>query len=423
MCAFSYFAAKKGGRMKKLKKMLSYAFKVPMFIVLLFVVIIYGLPALGKDAEVDEYAIVTAIGLDKGSDDVVDVSLLTFVPVAEQNFAEKYKVVKASGESVLEAIDYAGLYLGREVGLNHVKTVVISEDYFNDNASVEMDYLTRNKSLALSTSIICTDAKASDFLETVQKMNTESSIKVDDIINFNNKYIYSTESTFETFYKGLYSKTKSTLVPFISLSENTDEGVTVAAGEASGGSGEEEKVEKTILNDGNALLCKNGSKVAFLDNTDMQKLNLATGKFKSGTIVIDNFTDDVFRNARLTFDIQNSTIRRNAKFYNGVPVVNMSINFYVKLLEAKEEDLEIKENLDVKNISKEAISALENKIRSSISDAIGILRENKCDILRVYTLLNNSFPSETKKFMESLDDEQDFLNHVIFKVSPNIYAA
>ena len=154
----------------------------------------------------------------------------------------------------------------------------------------------------------------------------------------------------------------------------------------------------------------------------MQKLNLATGSFKSGTIVIDDFSDDVFHNARLTFDIQNIDIKRKAQFINGHPIVNMSIKLYVKLLEAKEEDLEIKENIDIKNISKEAIDALESKVKLSISDAINILRENKCDILKVYTLLNNSHPNETKKFMSRLEDEQDFLNHVVFKVSPQIYS-
>ena len=43
--------------MKKLKKYLSYAFRVPMFLVFLFIIVFYGLPALGKDAEVDEFAI------------------------------------------------------------------------------------------------------------------------------------------------------------------------------------------------------------------------------------------------------------------------------------------------------------------------------------------------------------------------------
>ena len=459
-----------------------------MLLVLLFVVLIYGFPSLGKDAEVDEFAIVTAIGLDRGENDAVDLSLLTFMPVAEQNFKENYKVVKASGKSVLEAMDYAGLYLGREIGLNHVKMVVINEDYFTENASVEMDYLVRDKSLALSTSIICTDAKASEFLDAVQKMDSSSSIKVDDIITFNNKYIYSTESTFESFYKGLYSKTKSSLVSFISLVGNADEGLTADSsggqsqnggqgGQSSGGSGQSQngsqggqsasgqsqsskggqKAQKeqgeankssqnaeqsqngeqsqnssqgggggsqggALINDGKSILCKNAQMVASLSNDDMKNINLASGAFKKGTIVIENFSDDVFKNARLTFDIQNISVRRKVQFKNGQPIVNLSLKLYVKLLEAKEEDLEIKENIDIKNISKKAIDALTEKVKSSIADGINLLREYRCDILKIYTLLNNSHPFETKKFMDSLEDEGDFLSAVIFQVSPRIYS-
>ena len=254
-----------------MKKWFSHIFKAPMLLVLLFVVLIYGFPALGKDAELDEFAIVTAIGLDRGENDEVDLSLLTFMPVAEQNFKENYKVVKASGKSVLEAMDYAGLYLGREIGLNHVKMVVINEDYFTENASVEMDYLVRDKSLALSTSIICTDAKASEFLDAVQKMDSSSSIKVDDIITFNNKYIYSTESTFESFYKGLYSKTKSSLVSFISLVDSADEGLTADSsggqsqngsqgGQSSGGSGQSQNGSQGGQSNGQSQSSKGGQK-------------------------------------------------------------------------------------------------------------------------------------------------------------------
>ena len=162
--------------------------------------------------------------------------------------------------------------------------------------------------------------------------------------------------------------------------------------------------------------------VASLSNDDMKNINLASGAFKKGTIVIENFSDDVFKNARLTFDIQNISVRRKVQFKNGQPIVNLSLKLYVKLLEAKEEDLEIKENIDIKNISKKAIDALTEKVKSSIADGINLLREYRCDILKIYTLLNNSHPFETKKFMESLEDEGDFLSSVIFKVSPRIYS-
>ena len=208
-------------------------------------------------------AIVTAIGLDKSEEnqEEIELSLLTFVPVAEQTFTEKYKVVKASGESVSEALNFAGLHFGREVGLSHVKTLVINEDLFEDNITLEMDYLARNKSLALSTTLICTDAKASEFLEAVQSLDSESSIKLDDLIQFNNDYIYSEESTIEMFYKGLYNPSRTAIVSFISLDSEDMEGFTVTDGESSGsseqnqnGSSSQSGTKKQIVNDGDSIL-------------------------------------------------------------------------------------------------------------------------------------------------------------------------
>ena len=149
--------------MEKVKKYLKHIFKTPMLIVFIFIVIFYGGPSLGKDAEIDEYAVITAIGLDKGEENNIDLSLLTFVPIVTQNFAEQYEVVKSSGKTLAEAIDFAGMHLGRLIGLSHVKMVVINEDFFNEDASSELDYLTRNTNLALSTTIISTDAKTFDF--------------------------------------------------------------------------------------------------------------------------------------------------------------------------------------------------------------------------------------------------------------------
>ena len=413
--------------MKKVKMF----FKAPMALVFIFISIVFGFPALGKDAEIDTYAIVTAIGLDKSEEnqEEIELSLLTFVPVAEQTFTEKYKVVKASGESVSEALNFAGLHFGREVGLSHVKTLVINEDLFEDNITLEMDYLARNKSLALSTTLICTDAKASEFLEAVQSLDSESSIKLDDLIQFNNDYIYSEESTIEMFYKGLYNPSRTAIVSFISLDSEDMEGFTVTDGESSGsseqnqnGSSSQSGTKKQIVNDGDSILCKDGKMVQKIFRQDMKKINLIRGTFKLGSIVIENFSDDLFRNARLTFEMTDNKINRQVQFINGIPVVYIDVKLYVHLTEAQEEDMEIKENTDYKNISDEAIKKLEFEVKNSIKQGIDILRENKCDIHDIYTLLNNSNRREFQRFLNELDDKDDFLNFVIFKIGAQIYS-
>ena len=402
---------------------------MPMVIVFILISIIYGGIALGKDAEIDDYAVVTAIGLDKGEEDVVEISLLTFVPIVTQNFSEQYEVVKSSGKSISEAMNFAGLHLGRQVGLSHVKMVVVNEDFFTNDATTEMDYLTRNANLALSTTLVCTDASAFDFLSAVKEFNTASSIKADDLVEFNEDYVYSTESTFETFYKGIYSPTNTELVSFITLTSEDKDGISIqtaaqnsAGGGSGGGQSGQEQEKKKILNDGQAILCKDGREVYKLDKEEMKHLNFLKGDFKSGSIIIENFSDNVFTNAELTFEIFENKLNTQVAFENGIPVVYINSKIFLKLSEAKQTERLINENVDFKNISNEAIKAIEFKIKEYMQDGIRIMRENKADIINLYTTIYNKFPKEMSEFLDRLEDRDDFLNFVVFKVAPQIYS-
>ncbi len=394
-----------------------------MMIILLLIVLFYGSIALGKVAEIDEYAVITAIGLDKAEDDIVELSLLTFVPIVAQNFAEQYEVVKASGETVAEAIDFAGLYLGRKVGLSHVEMVVINEQFFEEDLSTEIDYLRRDTNLSLSTTIICTDAKAVDFLMTVKDFNTSSSVKADELLQYNEKYVYASESTFDTFYKGIFSPTKSEIVSFITLTSEEGDGISISAStsESSEGGDTGSGQKKKILNDGQAVLCKKGKKVAKLSKEEMKCLNLLKGNFNTGSITIEDFSDDTFQNARLTFELFDNKLNMQVRFENGVPVVYMNSKIFIKLTEVDTDDILV-ENVEFKSLSDKAIKALEGKVKSLMKQGMDILRENKTDIIDLYTTLNNSNHKKMQEFLNRLENKDEFLSYVVFKVSPQIYS-
>ena len=154
----------------------------------------------------------------------------------------------------------------------------------------------------------------------------------------------------------------------------------------------------------------------------MKKINLIKGNYNYGSIVIENFTDELFQNARLTFEIFDNVTTIKAGFSNGVPVIYLDVKLLVKLSEAREYDLEIKENVDFKNISKKAIKELEFKVKNAISDGVQLMREHKCDLAEIYTKLNNTNPSKWQEFQENLSDKDEFLNFVVFKVSPQIFS-
>ncbi|MBP3431730.1 MAG: hypothetical protein J6K39_02620 [Clostridia bacterium] len=219
--------------------------KVPMLWVFAFMIAIFGFAALGKRAEVNTFAVVTAVGIDRTQeeDNAYEVSLLTFIPVAEQTFAESYKVVSAKGRSVAEAMDFAGLFLGRQVGLSHLNIVVLNQALFDDDVSIYLDYLSRNKHVSSSTKLVATDKTAKEFLQAAQKLDTESSIKVGDLISFNSEYIYAADTSFETFFKGTFCPTRVGMMSLLStgqtskgqISSNPNSGETAKGEQSSGG--------------------------------------------------------------------------------------------------------------------------------------------------------------------------------------------
>lgn len=412
-----------------MKKYLKTLKKTPMFFVFVFIGLFYGLPALGLQAEINRYAIVTAVGIDKVDDDTeqnensVEVSLLTFIPIADQSFKETYKVISAQGRNISEAIDYAGLHIGREVGLSHVKLVVVNDKLLEDDVSNFLDYLSRSETIAPTTKLIATDAPAKDFLDAAQKLDSQSSIKVSDLIVFNDDYVYSTNSSFENFYKGRLGPTKVSLMPYLKLDSQETKGVQVFAGQQAQDKNEsgEQKQDKTeISNNGETLVLKNARKKVELDGRDIKKINLIRGDFRTGSIQINGIDDEKFKNAEITFEILDQKVKYKVVFVNGYPIINISNEISLTLAEIKSDGKVIEDNVEYFDFSPQIKDAVEKKIRSSMMDAIEIMRENQVDIADFWTEMHNADKKQFLDFLDRLEDKDDYLNHVIFKAGVRI---
>lgn len=402
--------------------------KTPMVIVFLFVVSFYGLKALGIPAEVNKYAIVTAVGIDEVDEDddgnKFEISLLAFIPIAQQSFTETYKVVSSKGRSISEAIDIAGLHIGRQIGLSHVKLVVVNEKLLNDDVTKSLDYLSRSKHMTSSTKLIATDSTAKEFLKAAEKLDGQSSIKVSELVSFNDEYIYASDSTFETFFKGLFGPTRVSIMPYLTLYKEAESGVEVekiGGSESDSETAVEEGGSKQIVNNGDTIILKNGQKKLLLDSKDLKKINLVQGSFNTGSIEIYNFSDSVFKNANMTYEIYNKRIKNKVVFQNGIPVFNIDLTLTLTLSEVENENGMVEENVEFFVITESATKAIEKKVRESIADGLKIMRDNQLDLVNFYTTIYNTDKNSFKKFLKSLKNEDDYLNNVVFKVSVKIY--
>lgn len=398
--------------------------KVPMFWVFVAICLMYGINALGMPAEIDRYAIVTAVGIDMVQEDEnqYEISLLTFIPIAEQGFAETYKVVSSKGRSISEAIDFAGLHLGREVGLSHVKTVVLNREILDENLSKILDYLSRSEHLVSSTKLVSTDASAKEFLQAAQSLDSGSAIKISELINFNDEYIYSTDSSFESFFKGYFGPTRVSVMPFLSLKTSQSEGLTAVGDQGEGSSGQSSGGQsKEIVNNGDAIIFKDGKRRVEVDGIDMKKLNLVHGNFNIGSIVLENYNDEHFTDATLTFEIVEKVMRYRVDYQNGIPVVGLSSRLTVSLSEAENQDGMIAKNIEFVSVDGQMIEAIKQKVKSLMGEAIALMRENQVDVCDFYTTLYNHDKSEFERFLKLLDDKDDYLNNLVFKVSVDVF--
>ncbi len=396
--------------------------KVPMFWVFVVICLLYGISALGMPAEIDRYAIVTAVGIDMlPEEDQYEISLLTFIPIAEQGFAETYKVVSSKGRSISEAIDFAGLHLGREIGLSHVKTVVLNKEILNENLSKILDYLSRSEHLVSSTKLVATDASAKEFLQAAQSLDSGSAIKISELINFNDEYIYATDSSFESFFKGYFGPTRVSVMPFLTLESSKGEGLTAVGDQGGQNSGGQTSQSKEIVNNGYAIIFKDGKQKVMVDGIDMKKLNLVHGNFNIGTIVLKNYSNDHFDNATLTFEIVEKVMRYRVDYQNGIPVVGLSSRLVVSLSEAENQEGMIAKNIEFDSVDKNMIEAIKQKVKNLMGEAIVVMRDNQVDVCDFFTLLHNHDKSEFEHFLSMLDDQDDYLNKIVFKVSVDVF--
>jgi hypothetical protein len=291
----------------------------------------------------------------------------------------------------------------------------------NENLSKILDYLSRSEHLVSSTKLVTTDASAKEFLQAAQSLDSGSAIKISELINFNDEYIYATDSSFESFFKGYFGPTRVSVMPFLTLKSSKSEGLTAVGDQGEQSSGEQSAQSKEIVNNGDAIIFKDGKQKVMVDGIDMKKLNLVHGNFNIGTIVLENYSDDHFDNATLTFEIVEKVMRYRVDYQNGIPVVGLSSRLVVTLSEAENQQGMVAKNIEFDSVDQKMLEAIKQKVKNLMGEAIVIMRDNQVDICDFYTLLHNHDKREFSHFLSLLEDQNDYLNRIVFKVSVDVF--
>lgn len=414
-----------------MKKFIANLVKYPILIIFIINVILFLPRAAFLDSDTSMRAILTKIGVDK-SGDGVEVSALTFVPTPNLNYQENYKLINATGATVADAIYKIGYYAGKKAALNLVDAIVVGEEIAKSDLLTCLDGLARTKNLSNNTSLICTNDTAKNFLLASLNLNAASDLNIEELVSYSKQNIYINESNLEDFYKGYFYPTKVSSMGYIDL-ESGDTGLKTKENDSSGNeessSGDSgspmaansensgEKPKNTIKNEGKVAVFKNGSLKVVLSPAELKGLNWISRNYKRTSVSIKNVNDDTFDGANLTFRVSQKRVVNNVYFAGNVPVFESNIHLSLLLDEAHQNTIDEKMmKSQTVNLSSEIYNKLNEQIKKEFSDGLSVLRENRVDVINSYNLFENRTGDRFEKFLKSLDDPDDFLNYIIFKI-------
>lgn len=418
-------------------KFISKISKRPIYIIFCLI-IIFSLPsAIFREADSTLRLIVTALGIDKQGEEI-EVCALSFMPISSTSYKENYKVFSAKGSSLASAMFQIGLYTGKKVSLAHTSILIVNEKVYEDNLIKHIDYLNRTSDISNKTVILSTTDSAKEVLQKTNELDSSSDFSIRDLVAFNSNYIYSRGSNIGSFYRGYLSLSEVSMTGVIKLSQ--EEGVEPKTGQAEESSGEQSsnqagsggpsqqnsdssskgQKESKILNDGSACVFKKGKFVTVLNPKEVYNYNWLNDNTYSSAFQLNNVTDEILKNADLTYSVKGKTHHSRTIMRKGKPVYDNFITITMKLEEIKQDNINKNELILYKSyFSNTAKILAQNKIRNEFGVFLKKCREEKIDVFTLYDKFNANHEKEFGNFINNLADRDDYLNYIDFNLYIN----
>lgn len=433
--------------------MIKFMLKHKYLTAFILIIILFIPYSLYQVPETDKLSVITSVGLDK-VEDGIQLSANTIVPNSGTMSGSggsdgTVKTIVVKGKNVGDAFSNLSLILGRLPGLAHCDSIVINKELMQEDVTKYLDYFVRTNNLTSNATLIVAENTAKEIIETTASQKGLRAITLSDVLLLNHEYVLTQKSNLDAFYANYFSKAPSMVLPILNVGEsNQSDDSSLASGATTGssgaessgsgqsqnnqsqnsgqGSGQDENKDsgqqggqstpsKILKNEGKGAIVNKGKLVGIVEGEQMQGLSLLSKTVKKGNVQVNNINDKIFNDATLNFDIFNKSVKSYGYFANGVPVFNYDITLVLKLEEVVMDDYGVEAMTAVKNYMKGNIKELtESTIYEDISSIINKCKSTQSDILGVYDYFYKFHTTEWNKFLDGLEDKEDYLNYVVF---------
>lgn len=408
--------------MKKLKTI----FSPRKLIVWIFLIILIAtVPEITKPAMSETEAIVTMMSIDK-IDENIKVSTSVLTPAEEKT--ANYEVFSATGATVGEAVENVSLALGKSMGFAQCEIMAFGENISNEGIMSSLDFMTRTRKVGRNALLINFSGDVEEFQQAVVNLNIEKSLPLEDIFNFDKRYIPTEDSNIHSFYKGYFSTISTGIMPKVKLlkEETGKNSIEIEKGSTGGGSstqpgsgtsGSDNKVY--ILNDGTISIFKKGKKLIEMSSEKVKQLNLMLNNEQEGTLKVENVEDELYKNSNVVLNISNKKLKFSPKFENEKPVFDISIDITVLVEEVDEENPSkkfLKRNKEF--LTPALVEKTKETVKTQALAVVDFCKTNEIDLIGVF---ENFYRKEYKKFKNYYDKTQEkYLDDVKVNISVKV---
>lgn len=183
-----------------------------MFILILIIVFIIAFSSSYLSLSIDNLAYVLVIGIDKGSDNNLEVSFQfsTTSKSTESGSTEKTPTVMDSvtAPSLSTAINLMDSYMGKELNMSHCKVIIFSEELAQEGISEEIYTLINDTQIRPSANIVISKCNAKFYMEQTSPELENLISKYYEIFTNSSKYTgFKPDATIGDFFNAIICKT------------------------------------------------------------------------------------------------------------------------------------------------------------------------------------------------------------------------
>lgn len=353
--------------------------------------------------ELNDYAIITGVAIDK-TDDKYELSVL--ISNSPKNSSDNNEsgsqivVYSGKGKTIFEAIKDIGLVSSKELYFNSFSILILSEDVAKDGINSAIDFFLRYSSSRNNFYVTVTkDCKAKDTLKILTPITNFPSQNISDNIK-TSTHLQGTikQVDFDSLLSDLIKDGIEPAVSSIKIVGDVEEGSDMSNLETS--------QPETYIKLGNLAIFKGDKLIDWADRNETLGINIITNNisemylnvnYKDGFVVVDTTSFD----SKIKVDVKNNK-----------PIVNIDLKGEAKIIEITG-DIDIENSKELKEIEKKAEKLIKKYSRQAIDLAI----KNKTDIFGFGLKFNQERPSYFKKVKK---DWNNMLDEVDYNIKSNI---